>query len=141
MRISKQIRVGEKQLTASGTVNVLEVSSAELWAALQSPLASPISSSMVFLEANIMVVGELDSYAVLLRVLARANAPAPFTGLSAQRKLLWETLWDESPIGYISDFDMSMSGDTLRVTVDATSSVGDATTAKATTWLKAWANG
>lgn len=138
MRISKQIRVGEKQLAASSTVSVLEVSSSELWAALQSPLASPISSSMVFLEATVMVVGDIDTYATLFRILARANAPAPFTGLSVQRTLLWETAWDEAPIGYVDGIDMDMSGDLIRVRVTGDA---DAATAKATTWLKAWANG
>lgn len=133
MKIAKQIVVGEKQLTASTTVSVLEVSSAQLWAELQTPYSQPA----VFLEATVMVTGS-DTYAAMFRIVAIANGPAPFTGLSVKRTLLWETLWDEAPFGYVNTLTMDMSGDLIRVRLGGTGDVAAAS--KATCWLKAWAN-
>lgn len=133
MKITKQIVVGEKALVASSTVSVLEVSSAQLWADLQSSYAQPA----VFLEATVMVTGT-DTYAAMFRIIAIANSPPPFTGLSVKRTLLWETLWDEAPFGYVNTLTMDMSGDLIRVRLGGTGDVVAAS--KATCWLKAWSN-
>lgn len=134
MKVAKQVAVGEKALAASSTVSVLEVSSALLWAELQSPTTTPA----VFLEATVMVTGS-DTYAAMFRLIAIANGPAPFTGLSVKRTLLWETAWDEVPFGYVNTLTMDMSSDLIRVRLGGTGDVTAST--KATCWLKAWANG